>query len=177
VTIPRPFLVLVLGSLLAVASAADEAWPTVVMRVAGLCYPERAAELKAELAERSDVRIVTVDYERGEATFAYDPKRTKPDDLEHLGGHRGFRIHPRSQIPVDQLTRLDIPVAGLDCKGCALGTANVVNRIDGVYHVMVDYRIGIVSLRVDPAKTGREALVEALTKGNVTVLPSEAGMK
>ena len=153
----------------AVLTAADEAWPTVVMRVAGLCYPERAADLTAEIAERSDVRVVGVDYERGEAIFAYDAKRTKADDLKHLGGRSGFQLRPRSDIPVDQLARVDIPVAGLDCKGCALGTANVVERVDGVYRATVDYRAGLVSLRIDPAKTSRAALIDALKKGNVTV--------
>jgi copper chaperone CopZ len=163
----RSFLLFLLS--LALLPAADEAWPTVVMRVVGLCYPERADDLKAEIAERSEVKVVSVDFDRGEVTFAYDPKRTKADDLKHLGGAHGFQIRPRSEIPVDQLTRLDIPVAGLDCKGCALGTANVANRVEGVYHATVDYKAGVVSLRIDPAKTNRDALIDALKKGNVTV--------
>lgn len=174
-TMPRPLTLLMLGTLTGLLPAADDPWPTVVMRVVGLCYPERVAELKAELAERGEVRVVGVDYERGEATFAYDPKRTKPDDLKHLGGQRGFQIRPRSEIPVDRLAKIDIPVAGLDCKGCALGTANIVNRIEGVYHATVDYRRGVVSLRIDPARTTREALIDVLRKGNVTVRDEAAG--
>ncbi len=176
-TLHRPLLLLFV--IVTAWSAADDTWPTVVMRVAGLCYPERASDLKTEIAERSEVRLVSVDYDHAEATFAYDPKRTKPDDLKHLGGAHGFQIHPRCEIPFDHLAKVDIPVAGLDCKGCSLGTANVINRIEGVYLVTVDYKAGVVSTRIDLAKTNREALIDALKKGNVTVRsePSEAEKK
>jgi len=80
-----------------------------------------------------------------------------------------FSTAGRSPITFDQLSRLDIPVRGLDCKGCALGTAKAINHLDGVYFVTVDFKAGVVSTRIDPAMTNHAALVEALKKANVTV--------
>ena len=155
--------------LAAIAQGADENWPTTVHRIVGLCYPERVEDLKAEFKERTDIKLVSVDYDKAEATFAYDPKRISAEHLSHQGGNKGFSVHPRSPTPFDQLTRLDIPVLGLDCKGCALGTYNAIGRIDGVYFATVDYKAGVVSTRIDPAKTNRAALEEALKKANVTL--------
>lgn len=172
----RPLLLLLCSAIVHLASAADD-WPTAVVRVLGLCYPERANDLKAELAERSELRVVSVDYDRAEVTIAYDAKRTKPDDFKHLGGHRGFEIRSRGDLPFDQLAHVDIAVVGLDCKGCALGTYNAIGRIDGVYVATVDYKTGVVSTRIDPAKTNRAALEEALKKANVTLKNPDAGAK
>jgi len=169
--------VLSLLIVVALAHAADEPLPTAIHRIVGLCYPERAEDLKAEFKERTDVKLVSVDYDKAEATFAYDPKRVSADSLSHLGGNREFQIRPRSTIPFDQLTRLDIAVVGLDCKGCALATYNAIGRLDGVFYATVDYRTGVVSTRIDPAKTNREALVEALKKANVTLKPADAETK
>lgn len=169
--------ILLLIVLAAAARGADDDWPTTVHRIVGLCYPERVEDLKAEFKERPEIRLVSVDYDKAEATLAYDPKRVSQDHINSIGGGRELRIKPRSPIPFEQLTRVDIPVAGLDCKGCALGTYNAIGRIDGVYFATVDYKTGVVSTRIDPAMTNRAALEEALTKANVTLKTADAPTK
>lgn len=143
--------------------------PTVVHRIVGLCYPERVDDLKAAFKERNDVTLVSVDYERAEATLAYDPKRVSADSLRGIGGNKGFEVMPRSTVPADQLTRIAIAVVGLDCKGCALGTYNAIARIEGVEQATVSYKDGKISVLIDPARTNQAALEDALKKANVTL--------
>ena len=65
-----------------------------------------------------------------------------------------------------------IGVAGLDCKGCAYGAYRTLAKIDGVERATVYFKQWIVTARVDPSKTNREALVAALKKAEVDVLES-----
>ncbi len=65
-------------------------------------------------------------------------------------------------------------MAGLDCKGCAFGAYRAVAKLDGVERATVDFRRGIVTARVDPSKTNREALVAALKKAEVEVVESSS---
>lgn len=149
--------------------------PTAVHRIVGLCYPERVEDLKAAFKERTDVTLVSVDYECAEATLAYDPKRVSTDSLRGIGGNKGFEVRPRTTVPADQLKRLAIAVVGLDCKGCALGTYNAIARIEGVEQATVSYKDGKVSVLIDPARTNQGVLEEALKKANVTLAGSEPG--
>ena len=153
-----------------VLSAGDAApLPTAVHRIVGLCYPERVEDLKFAFRERTDVTLVSVDYEHAEATLAYDPKRVSADSLRGIGGNKGFEVRPRSTVPADQLTRIAIAVVGLDCKGCAMGTYNAIARIEGVEQATVSYKDGKVSVLIDPARTNQAALEDALKKANVTL--------
>ncbi len=151
-------------------SAGDAApLPTAIHHIIGLCYPERVDDLKVAFKERADVTLVSVDYERAEATLAYDPKRVSADSLRGIGGNKGFEVVPRSTVPADQLIRIGIAVVGLDCKGCALGTYNAIARIEGVEQATVSYKEGNVSVLIDPARTNQGALEDALKKANVTL--------
>ena len=160
----RLFLLFVLFAGLAQAGGAK--LETVTYRVLGLCYPERVDELRAVLKDRP-VTIVGIDYARGEATFTHDPKELSAESLGHAVGAKGFGILPRSTVPSEKLTRIVIPVTGMDCKGCALGTYNVIARIEGVEQATVSYKEGKISLMIDPTRTNQDALEEALKKGNV----------
>jgi hypothetical protein len=63
---------------------------------------------------------------------------------------------------MDKLERVAIPVVGHDCKGCGLGTYDVVCRIDGVEQATVSFKAGLVTALVQPEKTNRAALEAAL---------------
>ncbi len=162
----RLFLLLLVP--VALVHAGDEKMETITYRVLGLCYPERVDDLRAVLKDRP-VTIVGIDYARSEATITHDPKTLSAENLAHTVNAKGFWVIPRSTVPVDQLKRIEIPVTGLDCKGCALGTYNVISRIDGVEQATVSYKDGKVLVLIDPARTSQGALEEALKKGNVTL--------
>jgi copper chaperone CopZ len=171
------FLILLLG---AAAMAAEP--QTSTYRITGLFAPYRAAELRAAVEQIPDVRLVSVDFEHAEATFSYDPavafKGVKPanvlkrfDEKLRAESHQNFGLEPAIEIPREQLARVEVRVAGLDCKGCCFAAYESVAKIDGVAQATASFKDGLVTALIDPAKTNREALVEALKQAGVDVKP------
>jgi copper chaperone CopZ len=80
-----------------------------------------------------------------------------------------FGIRATGDVSWDKLTLVEIPVAGLDCRACELATYEILYKIDGVEQATASFKEGRVTARVDPAKTSRDALIEALRKRQVAV--------
>jgi copper chaperone CopZ len=72
-------------------------------------------------------------------------------------------------IPPEKRTRVEISVSGLDCKGCGLAVYEIVGRTDGVAQALVDLKGGRLVAFIDPEKTNKAALEEALKKRQVKV--------
>lgn len=161
----------------------------VCYRVTGLFQPDRVEDLRRQagaLALREGnatavAKLAGVDYESAVVTFSYDAgaapfKNRKPEQvLEKLNQElrarsRGaFQLFPVGATERGNLREERIPVAGLDCKGCAYGAYRAIAMIDGVERAVVNFREGHVTARIDPAKTNRAALVTALRKAQVDV--------
>jgi copper chaperone CopZ len=154
---------------------------TVTQRVQGLFAPDRAADLRAALAEVPGVELVSVDFNYGEATFRYDPAVAFPDTkaadapkrlAEKLrnASNSTFNLQPLDPaIAKDQLTRIEIPIAGLDCRACSLAAYEIVAKVEGVYQATASFHDGKATALIDPKKTSREAIVATLKKRNVAV--------
>lgn len=149
-------------------------------RVSGLFSPEREADLREALKALPEVELRRVDHERGEAVFAYDPAKLfkgvkeqdriqRFDQLLRQASRHTFGIRPRTSVPWETLQSVEIPVAGLDCRACELAAYESVARIDGVERATASFRDGRVTARIDPARTSRQALIDALKKRNVSV--------
>jgi copper chaperone CopZ len=152
----------------------------VTHRVTGLFSPEREADLREAVKSMPEVELVSVDFERGEAVFAYDPARLfkgvketervqRFDQLLRQASRHTFGARPRLETPWEKLVPVEIPVAGLDCRACELATYEAIAKLEGVERATASYKDGKVSARIDPAKTNRDALIAALKKRNVTV--------
>jgi cation transport ATPase len=70
---------------------------------------------------------------------------------------------------MEKLKSIEISVAGLDCKACALAAYESIYRLEGVERATVSFREGRVVAVIDPAKTDRAALEAALKKKGVQV--------
>jgi len=80
-----------------------------------------------------------------------------------------FGIRALCTTPKEKLTRIEIPVAGLDCRGCELSAYEVIAKTDGVEQATCSFRSGMMTALIDPEKTNKAALEEALKKRNVTL--------
>ena len=165
-----------------VAFAADdkpaESQP-VKHRITGLFSPDREADLKKVFAEKiPEVKLVSVDFKNSEATFEYDAdklfNKPKPEQLierfdnvlrTHTLGTFGIRAI--CTIPKDKLEFIEIPIVGLDCKGCCLAVYETIYKIDGVEQATASFKDGLVTARINPEKTNRAALEEALKMKHV----------
>jgi copper chaperone CopZ len=153
---------------------------TVTHRVAGLFSREREADLREAVKRIPDVELVSLDFDRGEGKFSYDPavffKGVKEkdqvqrfDNLLRQASSHTFGIRARSEAAWDKLTRVDIPIAGLDCRACELAVYEMLYKVDGVEQATASFKDGRATAMIDPAKTSREALVDLLKKRSVTI--------
>ena len=149
-------------------------------RVTGLFSPDREADLRAALEKIPDVKLVRVDFDHAEAFFDYDPavafKGTKPEkiverfnDLLRGATRSTMGIAPLDPTPKNQLTRLEIPVAILDCKACCLAAYESIYKIPGVAAATASFKEGRVTALIDSNRTDRVAIEDALKKRNVTL--------
>ncbi len=155
--------------------------PPVKHRVTGLFSPDREADLKKVFADKlPDVKLVSIDFKNSEATFVYDAdalfNKPKPEQLierfdnllrTHTLGTFGIRAV--CTTPKEKLMFVEIGVAGLDCKGCCLAVYETIYRIDGVEQATASFKEGLVTAWIDPQKTDRAALEDALKKRGVTL--------
>jgi len=155
---------------------------TFTYRVTGLWDQAREAELKETVARIEGVALVGVDFDTSEIRLSYDRtkvfQRAKPKEvLERLdnwfrqNSSHTFGIRPVCTTPKEKLKRIEIGVLGLDCKGCCLALYESVSKIDGVEQATASFKEGRLTALIDPEKTSREALEEALKKRNVTLKP------
>jgi copper chaperone CopZ len=158
---------------------------TVTQRVMGLFAPDREADLRGAVAQVPGVELVNVNFDHGEATFRYDPAvafpGTKPadapkrlDEKVRAASTHTFSLKPLDPtVAKDQLTRVEIGVAGLDCRACSLAAYEIVAKVEGVYQATASFKEGRVTALIDPNKTNRGALEEALKKRTVKVISAE----
>ena len=153
---------------------------TATHRVSGLFSKDREADLRETVGKIPGLELKKIDFDRGEAEFTYDvavllkgvkekDRIQRLDQLLRQASHSTFGIRPPATTAWESLTAVEIAVAGLDCKGCELSAYEAVAKIDGVEWVVCSFRDGKLSARIDPAKSNREALVEALKKRQVGI--------
>ncbi len=181
----RTFAVVALALLAGVVPAADKGKPPpgvvrLTVRVTGLFAPDRVGDLRAVFKDVEGVTLAAIDYEYAEAAVEFVPSTafpgTKADDLPKrldervkAASHRTFGVHLSSGVARDKLLTVEVRVAGLDCKGCALAAYEAVAKVDGVEAATVDFKDGRVVARIDPLRTNRAAIEAALKKRGVSL--------
>lgn len=174
---------LILGMILSAAVQADPPQKTpqeVKHQVTGLFCPERVDDLKLAATRLEGIELVRVDYETAEAVFRYDPVRTFPnappekiieqlDERIRNASRSTFGIKPLCATPRDQLTLIEIPVVGLDCKACSLAAYESIFKLPGVEQATASLRDGLVTARVHATQTDQKTLEQALTQRGVTL--------
>ena len=162
------------GEAAPVAKDAPAGVKAITHRLYGLFCVERENDLRAIVKEFSGVKLLKVDFDAAEATFEYDPAKLSAEQLGHLlaqASDSTFTFAPASKLPKEKLTRIEIPVAGLDCKACSYGAYDSICKLDGVDRATASFKLGLVTAWIDPTKTNLEALVAALKKREVDVKP------
>lgn len=182
-TLLAALLVLTATTGLGAADAPPKA-ERVTFRVLGLFAPWRVADLRESFARVPEtITLVDLNYDEAELTVEFVPGKAfpgaKPEQwAERLDQHirnasrDNYQVRPRRDVPKEKLAEVVIPAGACDCKGCSLAAYESISRIEGVDRATVDFKGGKVVARIDPAKTNREALEEALRKKGVKVPPT-----
>ena len=173
------FAVLLFPAFAAAQPAKVEPKPErVTYRLIGLFSPDREKDLRAAFEELPEFKLAAVSFDDAEVTVEFTPAKLfpnqKPERVTELvneklrGVTRGtFGVKPRRTVPRDKLEQVVFPAAGLDCKACCLAAYEAVAAIDGVEQATASFKEGRVTALIDPAKTSKEKLEEALKKKGV----------
>ncbi len=149
-------------------------------QVTGLFADSREPALREAIARIPGVKLVGLDRDEAVVTLDYDPARLFPDArpedrLERLdnllrsASNHTFGIKPMRTLPREKLRKVEIAVAGLDCEACSLALYEILSKVEGVELVKASFREGRVIAWIDPARTDRAKLVEALRRREVDV--------
>lgn len=177
-------LIVLLLSAAAGLVRADE--QTATYRIIGLSAPERQEDFRRTMKAVPEIALIDVHFDQAVATVRYDvdklvppgpPKKPtdrsaekvvlKLNELLRKASSGTFSFAAPSATPEDQLARIDINIGLLDCKGCRYAAYLAVAKIDGVEHATVSSEKQTLSAWIDPAKTNRTALEDALKKEQV----------
>jgi hypothetical protein len=148
--------------------------------IVGLFSPDREQDLRDLVADLPDVKLVSVDYDNARATFRYDvaalfpnhdPKKppTAVEIEQRLSrllteasmGTFSLKLTPA--VPKDKLTKIEMTVGMLDCKGCRYAMYLTVTRVAGVERATVG-KDNVVTAWIDPTKTDQTAVENAVKK-------------
>ena len=158
-------------------------------RLLGLFQPDRADDLRMVIEKIPDIALVKVDFKTAIATLRFDAKKVFPNAktpaqlIEQIsqklrGESQGvIEALPLSTIPPEKLKEVKISIVGLDCKGCSYAAYIAVYKIEGVEYATANFHDGLVFARIDPEKTNRAALEEALTKKRVALKDKAKDLK
>jgi hypothetical protein len=58
---------------------------------------------------------------------------------------------------------------GLDCRACELSAYEVIFKMEGVEQATCSFKAGMMTALIDPEKTNKSTLEEALKKRNVSL--------
>ncbi len=148
------------------------------VRVTGMFSPDREKDLRAVFAEWPEVKIADIIYDRAEVALSFDSEKLFPkakpadvlarldDKVRNLSNHT-FGVKAVSTVPKEKLKRIEIPVAGLDCKACCLAAYEIVAKIEGVEQATASFKIGLITALIDPDKTDKAKLEAALKQRGV----------
>jgi hypothetical protein len=174
---------LVFASLFVASLAADlHAAPSVEIsrRVLGLFEPSRVDDLKQLVPTLPGVELVQLDYASTVAVWRLDPalvmtnyNAKKPPTEEQLAQRldsllgaasiRTFALKPLAGIPAEKAILVQLRPPILDCRGCRFAVYNSIAKLEGVEIATVG-KDGLISARIDPAKTDQQTLRAALKK-------------
>jgi hypothetical protein len=180
-----PFAIALL-CLLASSLRAEE--QTSQYRIIGLFSPDRVQDLRDAMDYVNEFQLVNVDYENAQVTLRYDLKSILPDfnpkkpptadqievrldQILREASEHTFELKPLPSIPKEKLTKLEIHIGILDCKGCRYGAYLAAQRVEGVEQANVVTDPSLVIAWIDPAKTNRAAVEASLKKANVELKP------
>jgi hypothetical protein len=163
------------------ARAADE--QSKEFAIVGLFSPDREQDLRDVMADVPEFQLFKVDYENARVTFRYDPQRLfadqkpkkSPTDAEieqrvnallTRASANTFSVKVTPPTPGEKLTKVQISVGILDCKGCRYAAYLAVVKVAGVERATVA-KDGAVTAMVDADKTNPAALEDALKRANI----------
>lgn len=177
---------LVVGAFSLTVFAADESPPAakqavIKHQVTGLFSKDRESDLREVFETLPQFKLVSIDFEAAEIGLEYDPTKVFPnakpeqvierfDSLLRNASHHTFGIKPLRTVEKEKLKRIEVRVAGLDCKACGLGAYEAVYRLKGVESATASFKEGLVAAWVHPEQIDQVEIETALKQRGVQIV-------
>lgn len=153
---------------------------TVKHQITGLFASDREQDLQAVFEKLPDIKLIKIDFENAEATVQYDPAKVFPgakpeqiierfDNLVRGASNHTFGVKPLRTVDREKLKRIEIAVAGLDCKACCLAAYEAIFRLKGVESATASFKEGRVTALINPEMIDKVELETALKQRGVEV--------
>jgi hypothetical protein len=154
------------------------------VQVTGLFQPDRETDLRLLFETLPQFTLAELDYDGAEMTVELNPAEVWPNEkperyIQRLNeqlrraSRQTFGVRPLRTIPREKLQRVEIPIEGLDCKGCSYAAYQRVFELPGIDHATVSFKSGKLVAFIDPDAIDAAKIVEALKKGGVSVVTPE----
>jgi hypothetical protein len=158
---------------------------TTTVRIIGFSDESRVNDLREAIKTLPELQLVSIDETKATATLRYDPlvliakPKPKPEELapekiieriDALIGKattRTFTATALTGIPEEKLSKVEITVGVLDCKGCRYGAYIAIAKIDGLERATIKAGSKTLIAWIDSTKTNKAALEDALKKARV----------
>ena len=152
--------------------------------IVGLFSPDREKDLRDVIADVPEFQLVSVDYENARATFSYDvaslfaaerklknaPTAAEIEQRIHAllarASTNTFGLKLTAAVPKEKLTRIELNIGILDCKGCQYAAYLAVMKAPGVERATVA-RDGTLVAMVESGKADEASITAALKKANI----------
>ena len=123
--------------------------------VKGLTCNGCSTEVKASLVKLEGATVQKVCHKSGTAVVDFDTTKLKKADVAAVINQGNYSIAAE---------RVTVPVEGMTCTTCTGKVTKALNAIDGVTVKTVCQKSGKAVVDVDTAKSGRAAVVKAITE-------------
>ncbi len=185
---PSPLRAAAAALLLPLLCAATARADKMDLRVIGFSAPEREKDFALTMEKMPDLRAIALDAEHARVTLEFNPADLFPkvkvpsdpaailkriNDLTGAASLRTFQFATPSGLAEDTLAKVEIKVGLLDCKSCRYAFYSAVAGIDGVERATVHSTAGVLTAWIDPQKTSKDALFQALKKLKGVELPPQ----
>ncbi len=151
------------------------------LQVTGLFMQDCVENFRSAISKFPEAKLRAVDFKTAKASIGYAAQSDRfrgaqpeqiverlNNEIRHLS-NQTLGVKPLGKIPRDQLKRVEIKIVGLDCMACSLAVYEIISRLEGVEQATADFGDGLAIAWIDPNKTSRSALEEALKNRNVSL--------
>ena len=158
---------------------------TVTVRIIGLSDASRANDFKEVIKKVPSVKLVRFDSDKASASLDFQPatqdQKSVPsgtvlppdkvisliDGLVGDASSHTFSVTAPTGVAEKNLSKLTYKVSINDCKGCRYAAYLAVAKLEGVDRASLDSSNNILVAWIDPTKTSKKAVGDALTDARI----------
>ncbi|MDW8253192.1 MAG: heavy metal translocating P-type ATPase [Chloroflexota bacterium] len=132
------------------------------LAIAGMTCAACARRIEKSLSTVKGVSAASINLATEQATVVYDPSQVSREDLKAAVERAGYRVR-------DETAEITLPITGMTCAACVRRVEKALRQVAGVSAATVNLATERATVRFDPARVTRSALVAAVEQAGYGV--------